>query len=154
MFIWSVKLNRNILWGLCAAVCLSLGALAAFSPKDTTDVLKNSIDTTAKTTEQQVKILKAFGYEVDPQPLLIEEIIIPSDFDEEYKRYNEYQKISGFDLSKFQGTRMKRYTYLVSNYPDVESEVHANLYIYNGKVVGGDVSSASLDGFVHGLIKE
>lgn len=154
MFIWSVKLNRNILWGLCAAVCLSLGAFAAFSPKETTDVLKNSIDTTAKTTEQQVAILKTFGYEVDSQPLLIEEIIIPSEFDDEYIRYNEYQKISGFDLSKYQGTRMKRYTYLVSDYPDAEGEVHANLYIYNGKVVGGDIASASLDGFVHGLIKE
>ena len=103
MFIWSVKLNRNIMWGLCAAVCLSLGAIAALTPKNSTDVLKSSADTSAKTIEQQTAFLKTYGYEVESQPLLIEEVIIPTEFDDEFKTYNDYQKISGFDLSKFKG---------------------------------------------------
>lgn len=154
MFIWSVKLNRNLLWGFCAVVCLSIGALAAFTPKSSQDVLKNSIDTTAKTTEQQVALLGAFGYEVEPQPTLIEEIIIPAEFDEEYNKYNDYQKMSGFDLSKYKGRRAKKYTYIVTNYSDQSDEVVANLIVYNGKAIGGDISSSVANGFVHGFIKE
>ena len=154
MFIWSVKLNRNLLWGFCAVVCLSIGALAAFTPKSTQDVLKNSIDTAAKTTEQQVALLGAFGYEVEPQPTLIEEIIIPAEFDEEYEKYNDYQKMSGFDLSKYKGRRAKKYTYIVTNYPDQSDEVVANLIVYNGKAIGGDISATVANGFVHGFIKE
>lgn len=154
MFIWSVKLNRNLIWGICAALCLSIGAIAVFSPKESTDVLKNSIDTAAKTTEQQVAMLKSFGYEVEEQPVLIEEVIIPSEFDEDYQAYNNYQKLSGFDLSKYKGCRAKKYTYNVTNYPEQSDGVVANLLVYNGKAIGGDISSTALDGFVHGFVKE
>lgn len=142
------------MWGLCAAVCLSLGAIAALTPKNSTGVLKSSADTSAKTIEQQTAFLKTYGYEVESQPLLIEEVIIPTEFDDEFKTYNDYQKISGFDLSKFKGYRAKKYTYLVTNYPDTKDEVHANMLIYNGRVIGGDISSSTYGGFVHGFIKE
>ncbi|MBQ4052402.1 MAG: DUF4830 domain-containing protein [Clostridia bacterium] len=154
MFIWSIKLNRNLIWGLCAVICLSIGAVAVFTPKDSTGVLKNSVDTVAKTTEQQVRFLQAFGYEAEPQPILIEEVMIPSEFDETYSKYNDMQKISGFDLSKYKGARVKKYTYSITNYPDQKDGVVANLLVYNGKVVGGDISSSKLDGFYHGFIKE
>lgn len=154
MFVWSVKLNRNLIWGLCAVICLSIGAFAVFTPKASTDVLKNSIDTAAKTTEQQVTLLQAFGYEVEPQPTLIEEVIIPAEFDEGYETYNNYQRLSGFDLSKYKGTRAKKYTYKVTNYPDQPDGVVANLLVYNGKAIGGDISSTALNGFVHGFVKE
>ena len=129
MFIWSVKLNRNLIWGLCAVICLSIGAFAVFSPKTSTNVLKNSIDTAAKTTEQQVTMLQSFGYEVEPQPILIEEVIIPSEFDTNYEEYNNYQRLSGFDLSKYKGTRAKKYTYNVTNYPEQPDGVVANILV-------------------------
>ena len=154
MFIWSVKLNRNMIWGVCAALCLSIGAIAVFSPKDSADVLNNSVDTAAKTTEQQVSLLQSFGYEVEPQPILIEEVIIPSEFDEQYTAYNNYQKMSGFDLTKYKGSRAKKYTYCVTNYPDNPKGVVANILVYNGKAIGGDISSTTLNGFVHGFVKE
>ena len=154
MFIWSVKLNRNLIWGLCAALCLTIGGLAVFTPKDAADVLKNNVDTAAKTSEQRVNFLRSFGYEVEAEPALIEEIIIPSDFDKEYEEYNNYQKMSGFDLSKHKGDRVKKYTYRVTNYPDSKADVNANLIVYKNKVIGGDVSAAESGGFVHGFIKE
>ncbi len=154
MFIWSVKLNRNLIWSICAVICLSIGAVSVFAPKDSTDVLKNSIDTAAQTTEQQVTFLKEFGYTVEPQPILIEEVIIPSEFDENYVNYNNYQKLSGFDLERYKGCRAKKYTYKVKEYPDYKDDVIANLLIYNGKVIGGDISSAELGGFTHGFVKE
>ena len=154
MFIWSVKLNRNLIWSICAVICLSIGAVSVFAPKDATDVLKNSVDTTAQTNEQQVAFLKSFGYVAEPQPILIEEVIIPSEFDDAYSNYNNYQKLSGFDLEKYKGCRVKKYTYAIKDYADYDGDVVANLLIYNGKVVGGDVSSAELGGFTHGFVKE
>lgn len=154
MFIWSVKLNRNFLWGICAALCLSIGVAAVASSKDTTDVLKNAVNTKAETYEQQVEMLQSFGYEAEPQPILIEEIIIPAEFDERYEEYNNLQKLSGFDLAKYKGLRAKKYTYRVTNYPDHPSDVVANILVYGNKAIGGDVSSTALEGFVHGFIKE
>ena len=46
---------------------------------------------------------------------------------------------------------MKRYTYEVLNYPTGEKGVQANLLIRKNTVVGGEVLSPQLDGFLHGL---
>ena len=48
--------------------------------------------------------------------------------------------------------RIRRYTYEVTNYPTGESGVQANLMLYRTTVVGGEVLSPRMDGFVHGLI--
>lgn len=154
MFIWSVKLNRNFLWGICAALCLSIGFAAVASSKNTTDVLKNSVNVKADSYEQQVEMLNSFGYEADPQPILIEEVIVPAEFDQKYEEYNNLQKISGFDLSKYKGLRAKKYTYRVTNYPNQSDGVVANVLVYGGKAIGGDISSTALDGFFHGFVKE
>jgi len=154
MFIWSVKLNRNLVWSICAVICLSIGAVSVFTPKDATDVLKNSVDTSVRTTEDQVAFLKEFGYSAEPQPLLIEEVIIPSEFDDEYEKYNNCQKLSGFNLEDYKGCRAKKYTYDIKDYSGYDGEVIANLLVYNGEVIGGDISSAELGGFTHGFVKE
>lgn len=154
MFIWSVKLNRNFIWGFFAVICLSIGVIAFFAPKDSSDVLQNSVNFTAKTYEQQVGIIESFGYKVEPQPILIEEIIIPAEFDEKYEKYNDFQKLSGFDLSDYKGSRVKKYTYRVKNYSDGDENVIANIFVYGNKAIGGDISSAKVDGFLHGFIKE
>ena len=67
----------------------------------------------------------------------MEEIRIPEEMDESYRRYLELQAAQGFDLERYAGRRIRRYTYEVTNYPTV---------------VGGEVLSPRMDGFVHGLI--
>ena len=57
----------------------------------------------------------------------------------------------GFDLEKYAGKRVKRYTYEVFNYPTGESGVQVNLLVCKNTVVGGEVLSPQLDGFLHGL---
>ena len=54
-------------------------------------------------------------------------------------------------MKKYAGKRLKRYTYEITNYPTGESGVQVNLLIYKNTVVGGEVLSAQLDGFLHGL---
>lgn len=74
------------------------------------------------------------------------------EFDEVFTQYNDLQKTAGMDLEPYHGKRVKCWTYTVLNYPGEEG-VLAHLYIYKDKIVGGDVSSTALDGFMHGLTK-
>ena len=54
-------------------------------------------------------------------------------------------------MQKYAGKRVKRYTYEILNYPTGEAEVQVNLLIRKNTVVGGEVLSPQLDGFLHGL---
>ena len=71
--------------------------------------------------------------------------------DESYQEYLALQSDQGFDLQKYAGKRVKRYTYEIFNYPSGEAGVQANLLICKNTVVGGEVLSPRLDGFLHGL---
>ena len=84
-------------------------------------------------------------------PIAVEELIIPEQFDETYSQYLELQASQGFDLTDYCGKRVKRYTYEITNYPTGESGIQAGLLVYKSTVIGGDVLSAQLGGFIHGL---
>ncbi len=154
MYIVSVKFSLKKFLCCVAAFCVVIAIACAFIPQRSSDVLSSKADTTAKTTQDHIDFLKEYGYNVGDKPIQIQEIIIPQEFSAEYEQYNNYQKLSGFDLSKYKGQRVKKYTYKVTDYKDSDDEVVANIYLYNEKVIGGDISSTTLGGFVHGFIKE
>lgn len=101
--------------------------------------------------ENRVAFLKSLGWEVTSEPAEVVEIIIPQTFNEVYNNYNTLQKSQGFDLTKYRGVRAKRWTYNITNYPSVKEGVRANLIVYNGTLIGGDISSVESNGFMHGL---
>lgn len=107
--------------------------------------------TGVSTNEKRVGFLESYGWKIDPQPLEVVEIAIPQTFNDVYQNYNAIQKKQGFNLAPYQGKRCKRYTYRVTNYPGVSDEVRANIYIYNNRVIGGDISTVALNGFMHGF---
>ena len=85
------------------------------------------------------------------QVVATEELLIPKEMDASYDDYLALQSGQGFDLSKYAGKRVKRYTYEITNYPTGETGILANLLIYKNTVIGGEVLSPQLDGFLHGL---
>jgi hypothetical protein len=105
----------------------------------------------AKSNEERVAFAQSFGWEIDPAPLEVMEVIIPEEFDEVYMEYNGIQIEQGFDLEKQAGKRVKRYTYAITNYPGAEDEVRFNLLAIGDKIIGGDVSSRNAGGFMHGF---
>ena len=109
---------------------------------------------TARSNQDRIKFIAHFGWEVQEEPCEIMEVLIPQKFDEVYEQYNEMQKQQGFNLEKQRGKRAKRYSYIILNYPDYADEVRINILISGTKVVGGDVCSTRLDGFMHGFYKE
>ncbi len=108
--------------------------------------------TPMSTQEEQVEFLESLGWQVEEEPNQILEVLIPKEFDQVYENYNQVQKAQGCDLSKYGGKKCKRYTYVVKNYPDHPENVRANLLVYKNKLIGGDICSLELDGFLHGLV--
>ena len=154
MYVISVKLNKWKLCAVAAIICLIAAVTCVSLPDKTQDVLGSDISNSAKSIEDHISFLNAYGYKVSDKPIQIQEIIIPNEFSTDYEKYNEFQKLSGFDLSKYKGYRAKKYTYKVLEYPDSKDEMVANVIVYNNKVIGGDVSSTSLNGLIHGFVKE
>lgn len=101
--------------------------------------------------EDRVTYLQSCGWEVDPATEEAQIIHIPEVFSPVYEDYNALQLQQGFDLLDYAGRDCTLYTYSVTNYPDESQTVLANLYLYKGRVIGGDIHSTNLDGFMIGL---
>lgn len=157
MFVCSMKFSKRKTAAFCALV---IGAAAVFgilhgsfasAPRETA-VNGVVFDSKVKDNDSRVEYLKGFGWEVETEPESIEEIVIPQEFNQVFERYNQVQKLQGFDLEKQKGKRVKRYTYVVTNYPGETQTVRANLLICKERVVGGDICSLRAEnGFLHGF---
>lgn len=107
--------------------------------------------TGVSTNDARRDYLVALGWEISPEPVEIEEVLIPAEFDQVYQRYNELQKQQGFDLERFRGQRVKRYSYDIANYPGHSEHIRANLLVCDYRIIGGDVCCTELGGFMQGL---
>lgn len=93
--------------------------------------------------------LSAFAIITGNEPVSVEEIIIPEDFDKVYENYNFLQIQAGFDLSDFKGRKAVRYTYKITNFPeDIKRDVFANVICVDNTPVGGDIFCPAIDGFM------
>ena len=127
---------------VAAALLLTLGGRAVTASAEVKNI---------RTNDDRLAYLGGLGWQVSAQPIATEELLIPKEFDDSYAGYLKLQEDQGFDLTQYRGKRVKRYTYEVFNYPTGESGVQANLLVCKNTVVGGEVLSPRLDGFLHGL---
>lgn len=154
MFVVSMKTNKKKLLGYTlVGLIVIIALIAIFSPKGSKNAKKTAGSTEVKvqTNEDRISYLKTFGWTVSDEATEICEVAIPSEFNDVYNVYNKIQKQQGFNLEDYKGKRVKRFTYEVTNYPNEPENVRANLLILDDKVIGGDVSSTKLDGFMHTL---
>jgi len=155
VFIFTAKVNRKkLILGAVAAVLLcgaAILAATALNARGTAALSSGADPTGVKTNDDRVAYLSRYGWTVDAQPASVEELMIPDEFDETYTQYLELQASQGFDLTKYCGKRVKRYAYTITNYPTGEVGVQAGLLIYKNTIIGGEVLSAQLNGFIHSL---
>jgi hypothetical protein len=142
------------LLGVCVCIVSALLIKNIDISSDENTVL--SVNNNVSSNEQVLEFISNFGWEVANEPDEIREIVIPVEFDEVYKGYNEIQLSQGYDLTEYAGERVKRWTFTVLNYPGYENEefIKINILICDNVVIGGDVCSIKLDGFMHGFVKE
>ena len=100
---------------------------------------------------ERVAFLEECGWTVDPLSEQEQQIQIPVTFSPVYESYNELQRQQGYDFTPYAGQDCTLYTYTVTNYPDASQTVVADLYILRDRIIGGDVHSTNLNGFMVGL---
>lgn len=153
LFIVSFKATKKkiiLLAAILLAVIVVI-AVACFSGKGEAMETAAGYSLLAQTEEQRAQFLAQYGWETADEPSEICEVIIPEEFNQVYQNYNAIQKQQEMDLGKYKGKRVKKWTYQVLNYPDRPEGVFANLLVYEGRVIGGDISSSELGGFMHGF---
>lgn len=162
MFIYSFRASTLKFLGIISVTLVALIAIIAFVPIYAEGI--GSANTTTaggveisyenvKSSADAVNFVSQFGWTVDGGNAEVQTVTIPEEFDKVFAAYNEIQKAQGLDLSKYKKKELTRYSFEVTNYPDYEGKVYANVLVYRNKVVGGDICSADVTGFVHGFEK-
>ena len=157
MFITSIRLTRQRLVAAVVIAGVVLIALivwiAGRGGAESRQTMALPSVKNIKTAEDRVGFLTACGWQISDDGAQSQEVLIPDSFDEVFDSYNDLQKTQGFDLSAYKNKRVMRYTYRVTNYPDGDPDVQATLLVYNNRIIGGDVCSTRLNGFMQGFMK-
>lgn len=151
MFIKTIKVKKPT-FAVIGAVLAALALLAVIIV--TVVRISSPAVYEMKSEAQRQAFLKEMGWEVSDEYDECKAVTIPKEFNEVYEKYNKLQKQQGFDLEDYKGKTAEVYTYAVKNYGNKKHEVRANLIVCEGQLVGGDVCSAELDGFMQGLRKK
>ncbi len=157
MFVVSVSSKRfkRIALGVAVVVFVVgvVGIYSCFSAVKNRDSDVTATNNTVEGSDGILEFVSRYGWEVINEPDDVREVIIPVEFDDVYKNYNDIQLAQGYNLEKYAGERVKKWTFTITNYPQYEDEdcIKINILIFEGKVIGGDVCSVKLDGFMHGF---
>ncbi len=93
------------------------------------------------------KYVERLGWQIDRNPLETVDVHIPAQFDNVYNNYNAIQKQAGFNLENYKGKDVTRYTFSIKNYYG-EQGVRADVLMYDNKVIGGDIMTVAINGFM------
>lgn len=129
MFVVSFKSSKKKLIVLGAAAVLLAAALIFAGTSDFAKPAANvsGVDYSASTNEERLSFISQFGWEVDKDPSQVQEVLIPAEFSDVYKKYNEIQKNQKLDLEKYKGMRAKRWSYTVRNHPGTRVRIPSGL---------------------------
>ena len=138
---------------LCFSFIILYNCQAKFQEKSTSCGIK---DFKINTAEDALLFIESLGWKVYEKPEDIREIILPVKPDDVFNNYNKIQNSQDYDLTDYFGKKVKKWTFTIKNYPGYENQdiIKINILTYKGEVVGGDVCSVKLDGFMHGFKKE
>ena len=160
MFVYTLKANTLKFFSIIGIALIALISLIVFVPRydiATTGAIQKETEhiryDKVKDNTDRIAFLAQFGWECSESATEEVTMTIPKEFDKIMKTYNEVQKQQGLDLEKYKGKDVTRYTYEITNYPGTEGKVIANLIICKNRVIGGDICSADVNGFIHGFAK-
>ncbi len=155
MFVFSIKASTL---KICAVVCASVIALVVLltmipvNEPTAASLMYSPVSSynfnDVKTNDDRVNFLRQFGWEVENEPIESVKVTIPNKFDKVFVGYNQLQKQQGLDLGKYKGKEVTRYTYKITNFEGYDGTVYASVVVYRSKVIGGDICSADINGFV------
>ncbi len=151
MVVMTAKINKKKIAVAAAALLLALVLVSLLAGGRQSQAPETEPTLAISTNEDRVKYLTDLGWSVTHSPVQTQQVRIPEKPSEVYSRYNALQKSQGFDLSPYAGKTVTRYVYAVQNYPDAADPVYATLLVYEGQIIGGDVTSTAPEGKIQGL---
>ena len=107
----------------------------------------------AKTDAERIAFIKSLGFaplNVSPSSKSTQ---IPDVFSAVYENYNELQLLAGYDLRDFKGCEVTIFSYFIETPDGYSGDTVFNIIVYNNRVIGGDVSSRELGGFMLPITK-
>ena len=143
MFICAVKMATLRFVGIIA---LSVGVLVGMTVFYTAEepVLSGSdvrYDGIYTETDRR-DFIASVGYRATGDAKSTVEYTLPATLDAVLLRYNELQKEQGFDLAKYTGKTLTRYTYELEGEENGEKQ-YATLLVFRDRVVGAELSGES-----------
>lgn len=149
MFVCTIKWNK----GTAVFIVLLIAAILVLLTCAIANSSGKSAGVSANSAADVADYLESLGWEVDTETAVEKQVVIPERFSNVYEEYNSLQKAQGFDLSQYSGQGVTIYSLTVTNYSGYSGNVVADVYVCCGKIIGGDIHSLELDGFMHGLTR-
>ena len=150
MFVMTAKLSKTKLFAAGLILLAAIILIVVFITAGGGDAVENT--PVGETNDDRVAYLASFGWSVNAQPKQTQQVKIPDSTENKvFARYNELQLSQGFDLTKYAGKEATRYVYEILNYPEAEEPVYASVLVYDGKIIGGDITDSSPNGLIHGF---
>ena len=150
MFTKSLKLTKKSAVALLLAlgVMLAAAVMLCSSPRDlfsTGDMLDVS------QLRGREKYLASYGWEIAPESEQERTVLLPRSFEGAPGEYARMQTSQGYDFASYAGLECRQFTYELKAYGGGSGTVYAVLYVKGTRVIGGDIHSAEIDGFMHGI---
>ena len=154
MMVLTFRLRKKaVAAALCGLAALTAAAAALSLPAAQAAGAfgRGSPEAPAATNEERVLFIQSRGIEVEAAPISQMEVRIPPEFDAIYVGYNQIQQAQGFNLEKYRGQQVTKYSYAVKAPQGQEPDAVASLLVYQGRIVGADLCSRELGGFLKAL---
>ncbi len=154
MFVLSFRHSRKkvilVLAVLLVAVTVvaALAAVRGAGPTAVSGGKKYSLS--ASDNEERIAFFRQFGWQVKAEPASEGDVAIPEKFNDVYTVYNNLQKEQGLDLKPYAGKTCRQWVYEITNFPQ-QKTMRGTILVYDGRVIGGDLSTPALDGFMTGF---
>ncbi len=150
MFTNCLKLTkkRAVILLLILGIVLAAAVILCSSPRS---LFSRGEMLNVSSLEGRQKYLAEYGWEIDPSSEDQRTVLLPKDFEGILADYGIMQTEQGYDFASYAGLECTQYTYTVTNYEGSSSTVYATLYVKSARVIGGDIHSAAIDGFMHGI---
>lgn len=156
MVVMNVKFNRKTAITAFAVIIavIIIAVILVSNIKKTDKAISKDHSLSGATTEERQSFLLSYGYKVKDEESDIHDVVIPYNFDATYEQYNTLQKAQGFNLKDYKGMRATEYSYEIENYDGYDGIVYGHLLVCDNEIIGGDIASAELNGFMHTFDKE
>lgn len=146
MFLVNLKLsNRKIAFILFLFLAITVFAIALRIEACN----KTEVHAVVCTNEEELRAYIG-SFELELGECRVDNVTIPYEFNDVYNNYNDIQLKQGFNLAEYKGQTVERYTFSVLNHTDGQ-DVFAEVLIHNQTVIGADVYSTAIEGFISPL---